>query len=180
MLVPGRITEKKALKKLAIPDFGQMPIEKISAFANAMPYMDREVALKALSQFPEYAAMEKELISVMKNSLELAYQSNKESTELFCNACNRELDYYYKRLESDSIDSEERIRIENRLYDIRQEMDAKDTEVKEYWLKIIQEMATPVKAGLTFALCLLGGVAVSKISSASNTENEDEEEENPD
>lgn len=174
--MPRRITEKKALQKLAIPDFGQMPIEKISAFANAMPYMDREVALKALSEFPEYAAMEKELISVMKDSLELAYQSNKESTELFYNACNRELDYYYKRLESDSVDNEERIRIENRLYDIRQQMDAKDTEIKDYWLKIVQEVAKNVGVGLTFAVGILGGIVLSKVATESNDEETSEGE----
>lgn len=79
MLVPGRITEKKALKKLGISDFGTMPIDKISTFVSFLPYMDKDVALKVIAQFPKYIEFEKELVSSMQHSLEIMCASNQES-----------------------------------------------------------------------------------------------------
>ena len=60
------ISEKKVLKKLGISDFRHMTKDKIVKFANMLPYMDKEVALKALEQFPEYKDMSCQLADTYK------------------------------------------------------------------------------------------------------------------
>ena len=48
------ISEQKVLKKLGISDFRHMTKDKIVTFASMLPYMDPEVAKKALDQFPSF------------------------------------------------------------------------------------------------------------------------------
>lgn len=172
--MPRRITRKQMLKKMDIPNFNYMSVDKVLTFANNLPYMDREVALKALSEFPNFAELGKELISVTKQSLEISKQSIDKSSEEFYTMCNRELDYYYKRLESDQIDQEERLRIEGKLYDIRKEIAEKDTENKEYGFKYFEEIMKYVGGFVTFAGGLLGGAYI--INSITNSDQDDEEE----
>ena len=56
--MPRRITRKQMLKKMDIPNFNYMSVDKVLTFANNLPYIDREVALKALSEFPNFIELD--------------------------------------------------------------------------------------------------------------------------
>ena len=175
MLVPGHITKKQMLKEMKIPNFNYMTIDKMLAFANNIPYMDREVALKALSEFPDFIELEKEFINLMKYNLDQAYKSNQESMAEYYKACSRELDYCYTRLSSESITKEERTRLEEKLVDIRMQMYNKDTENKQHWLSVFKQIAPYVAVGIAGAASILGAVAQLRLPSESDTEDEGED-----
>lgn len=126
-----RITEKKALKKLAIPDFGQMPIEKIPTFVSFLPYMDKDVALKVIAQFPKYMEFEKELLSSMQHSLEIMAASNQENMRAIYAVCTTQIERCNELLKSDNLSEEERKRLEKMILEIIQLMCAKYTENKK-------------------------------------------------
>ena len=48
------ISEQQVLQRLGIQDFRHMTKDKIMRFATMLPYMDPEVAKKALEQFPAF------------------------------------------------------------------------------------------------------------------------------
>lgn len=177
MLIPGHITKKQMLKEMKIPNFNYMTIDKMLTFANNIPYMDRETALKALSEFPNFIELEKEFINLMRYNLDQAYKSNQESMAEYYRTCNRELDYCYSRLNSDSITKEERAKLEERLVDIRMQMYNKDTENKQHWLSIFKEIGPYFAIGIAGAASILGVVSQLRLPSDNS---EDEEENNSD
>ena len=61
------LSEKKVLKKLGIPDFRHMTKDKVMSFATMLPYMDPEVAKKALEQFPSFKDLAGDMVTQYKN-----------------------------------------------------------------------------------------------------------------
>lgn len=179
MLVPGRITEKIALKKLGISDFATMPIDKISTFVSFLPYMDKDVALKVIAQFPKYIEFEKELVSSMQHSLEIMCASNQESMRAIYAVCTTQIDRCNELLKSDNLSEEERKRLEDMILEIIQLMYAKDTENK----KLLNSWVEKAIGGL--ALVALGATAILGVGGKFNPPHDDndtdpEEEEDPD
>ena len=68
------LTEKDVLRTLDIPDFRHLTKEKMMEFASMLPYMDKEVAKKALEHFPNFSnaavSMFKEYSDLAKNALQ--------------------------------------------------------------------------------------------------------------
>lgn len=176
--MPRRITEKKALKKLEISDFGAMPIDKISTFVSFLPYMDKDVALKVIAQFPKYIEFEKELLSSMQHSLEIMCASNQESMRSIYAVCTTQIDRCNELLKSDNISEEERKRLEEMILEIIRLMYEKDTENK----KLLNSWVEKAIGGLVVAA--LGAAAVLGVGGNLNPPHQDNsddpEEENPD
>ena len=177
--MPRRITEKKALKKLEISDFGAMPIDKISTFVSFLPYMDKDVALKVIAQFPKYIEFEKELVSSMQHSLEIMCASNQESMRSIYAVCTTQIDRCNELLKSDNLSEEERKRLEDMILEIIQLMYAKDTENK----KLLNSWVEKAIGGL--ALVTLGAAAILGVGGKfdpphDDNETDPEEEENSD
>lgn len=176
--MPRRITEKKALKKLEISDFGAMPIDKISTFVSFLPYMDKDVALKVIAQFPKYIEFEKELLSSMQHSLEIMCASNQESMRSIYAVCTTQIDRCNELLKSDNISEEERKRLEEMILEIIRLMYEKDTENK----KLLNSWVEKAIGGLVVAA--LGAAAVLGVGGNLNPPHQDNrddpEEEDPD
>lgn len=172
--MPRRITRKQMLKKMDIPNFNYMSVDKVLTFANNLPYMDREVALKALSEFPNFIELEKEFINLMRYNLDQAYKSNQESMAEYYKTCNRELDYCYSRLNSDSITKEEREKLEERLVDIRMQMYNKDTENKQHWLSVFKQIVPYFAVAIAGAASAIGIASQLRLPS-DNSEDEEED-----
>ncbi len=176
--MPRRITEKKALKKLEISDFGAMPIDKISTFVSFLPYMDKDVALKVIAQFPKYIEFEKELLSSMQHSLEIMCASNQESMRSIYAVCTTQIDCCNELLKSDNISEEERKRLEEMILEIIRLMYEKDTENK----KLLNSWVEKAIGGLVVAA--LGATAVLGVGGNLNPPHKDNrddpEEEDPD
>lgn len=178
MLVPGHITEKKALKKLGISDFGTMPIDKISTFVSFLPYMDKDVALKVIAQFPKYIEFEKELLSSMQHSLEITCKSNQENMQAIYVVCTTQIDRCNELLKADNLSEDERKRLEEMILEIIKLMCAKDTENKKL-LNSWVEKALGCMAALGFASLIMLG-AGGKIDPPRQDDSDDPEEEDPD
>lgn len=179
MLVPGRITEKKALKKLGISDFGTMPIDKISTFVSFLPYMDKDVALKVIAQFPKYIEFEKELLSSMQHSLEIMCKSNQENMQAIYVVCTTQIDRCNELLKSDNLSEDERKRLEEMILEIIKLMYAKDTENKKL-LNSWVEKALGCMALVTLGVAAILGVGGKFDPPHDDNETDPEEEENSD
>lgn len=82
------LSEKKVLKKLGIPDFRHMTKDKVMSFATMLPYMDPEVAKKALEQFPSFKDLAGDMVTQYKTIVDKAFEENRISQQAFYDACN--------------------------------------------------------------------------------------------
>ena len=153
-------SEKKVLKKLGISDFRHMTKDKIIKFASMLPYMDPEVAKKALEQFPAFKDLASDLVIQYKAVVERAFEDNKISQQAFYNACNSIIESLQKELEDGNITFEERSRIEDKMIQVANMIGEKDSENKGLILKTVFGAAT----------VLLGIVAVASGMLGSNTQ----------
>ncbi len=167
------MTEKKVLKKLGIPDFKHMTKDKVIKFATMLPYMDPEVAKKALEQFPAFKDLATELVTQYKNAVDKAYESNSKSQDAFYAACNRVIDSLQKELEDDNIDSEERSRIEDKMIDVATMIGEKDSENKGFIMKILAMFVPIAVLFVTSASAILGAN-----SHASSSDEDDKDNKN--
>ena len=81
------LTEQKVLKKLGIPDFRHMTKDKVMKFASMLHKMDREVAIKALEQFPEFANATTEIVAYFKEIVAKGFEENSASQNAFYSMC---------------------------------------------------------------------------------------------
>lgn len=158
------ISEKKALKKLGIPDFRHMTKAKIVEFARMLPYMDRKVALKALEQFPEYKDMSCQLANTYKQILSDILASNNKTVDASISACNKTLDSLAKTLEKDNLPPDVIKCTQEQMIEVANLMREIDKQNKKFLLKI---------AGFgTITIAILGGIGGAIFGANSQIHNE--------
>lgn len=151
------ISEKKVLKKLGISDFRHMTKDKVVKFASMLPYMDPEVAKKALEQFPAFKDLASDLVTQYKGIVDKAIDGNEVSQKAFYDACNSIIQSLQKELDDDDITPDERERIEDKMIKVAQMIGEKDSENKGFLLKCLGIGA--------FVVTIVGGAAAAILGS---------------
>ncbi|BCW74709.1 MULTISPECIES: DUF3106 domain-containing protein [unclassified Arthrobacter] len=152
-------SEDDVKKALNIDSWRNLSKEKLLTFVAEMPQMDKEVAFKAIEQFPHF----KSLVAETLDSLEQRY----ESTQKFSWKSQKKVHDAYKsyrktlnrELERDNLTVEDRFRI---LEMIRESVDreaVKDSEHKAFAIKMVTVAATVGVAAVGAAVAALGGKA---------------------
>ena len=72
------ISEQRVLQRLGIQDFRHMTKDKIMRFATMLPYMEPEVAKKALEQFPAFKDLAGQLVIEYKSIVADTLTDNSE------------------------------------------------------------------------------------------------------
>jgi hypothetical protein len=127
-----QLTEKQVLKKLDIPDFRHMTKAKVMEFASMLPYMNPEVAKKALEQFPEFAKRATEITAQYKEIIEKGFASNDSSVKAFYETCNAIVESLQKELNKENLTFEEKEYIIKQMTEVAKMMGEKDTENKKF------------------------------------------------
>lgn len=150
------MSEKALLRQLDIPDFRHMTKEKVRIFASSLPYMDREVALKALEQFPDFAKLANELVSNLSKMVQTAFSQNASSTQALQQSCNDTLAYCRERLSQPDIPQEERIRLERMMLDVIDMMRQIDADNKRFLSNLVAGAGMLCMGVAAFAGAALG------------------------
>ena len=150
------LKEKKVLKILGIDDFRHMTKDKIVEFASMLPRMDPEVAKKALEQFPEFKDMAIEVVKNLRESLATAMESESNSQDVFYEACNKVIDSLERQLGREDITPDEERNIREDMMRVVEMMYDKDTEHKEFLLKIVKYACASAAVIALAASSLLG------------------------
>ena len=160
------LTEQKVLKKLGISDFRHMTKDKIVKFASMLPYMDPEVAKKALDQFPAFKELVSQLVVEYKAIVEKVLAENTASQDAFYTACNSILESLQRELQSHDLTQEEKDRIENKMLEVAKLIGEKDSANKRFLVKVI--------AIASFAVVGIVGTAASLLGSNSQASGMDD------
>lgn len=131
------ISEQKVLQRLGIQDFRHMTKDKIMRFATMLPYMDPEVAKKALDQFPAFKELAGQLVIEYKNIVSNTLTDNSESQKAFYITCNSILDSLKQEVQRDALSAEERAHLEDKMLQVAIMIAEKDSENKRFLLKLV-------------------------------------------
>ena len=143
-----------------------MTKDKIVKFASMLPYMDPEVAKKALEQFPAFKDLASDLVTQYKGIIDKAIDGNEVSQKAFYDACNSIIQSLQKELEDDGITSEEKDRIEEKMIRVAQMIGEKDPENKGFLLKVLGIGA--------FVVTIVGGAAAAILGSNTQISHKDD------
>lgn len=149
------LTEQKVLRKLNIEDFRHLTKDKVITMASMLDKMDPEVAKKALEQFPEFSNTAKEMLAGYKDTLDKGLESNKESVQLYYDACKSIIESLQKQLDDQNLSFEERKYIIDNMVEVSKMIGEKDSENKKFivTMTVIGTMALGiVTVALTSAL----------------------------
>lgn len=172
-------TEDSVKKALKINSFRELSKDKIMQFASMIPYMDKEVAIAVVNQFPIYAEFVKVIISVYMETANRILEDNKESQMAAIHGYQTILDSLSNKLEESNTE-EERKSITNDMISVADKI----AEIDEKNKKFLNKMVNKILAGVGIAVLAVGaGIGISSsINSKSELPqlNEDDEEDNHD
>lgn len=106
---PKKYVSEDAIKKaLKIDSFRNLSKEKVMQFASMIPYMDKEVALKVIDQFPVYADFGKGAIEQYTKTCDNILEKNKEGQTAVIRGYQTILDALAKKIDKEDLSEEER------------------------------------------------------------------------
>ncbi len=107
--LPQRYVSENAVKRaLKIDTFRNLSREKIMQFASMIPYMDKEVAIAIINQFPTFADFGKTAVSCYMQMCDNILEKNKESQIAVIQSYQTILAALAKKMDTDDITEKER------------------------------------------------------------------------
>lgn len=162
--LPKRYVSEDAVKHaLKIDSFRNLSKDKVMQFASMIPYMDKDVAIAIINQFPVYADFGKAAIEQYTQTCTSILEKNKESQDAVINGYQTILNALSKRLEKENISEEERKSITNDMIAVADKIADADLNNK----KFLDRIGSKFLFG-TLAVVAVVGAAIGINSSFGN------------
>ena len=108
-------SEEAVKKALQIDSFRNLSKEKVMEFTSMIPYMEKEVAMEVIKQFPVYVDFAKTVIEHYTQICETILATNKEEYEKAVDAHQFVLESFSKQLENENLTAEERANLSDKM-----------------------------------------------------------------
>ena len=156
--IPKRYISEDAVKRaLKIDSFRNLSKDRIMQFASMIPYMDREVAIAIINQFPEFADFGKTAISSYMQICDDILKDNKENQTAVIHGYQTILDALSQRMERESITEEDRKSITEDMITVADKIALVDLQNK----KFLDKMGTKILWGVLGVTAIIGaGIGV--------------------
>lgn len=151
-----KLSEKDVLKKLDIQDFRDITKDKVMGFVSILPNMDTEVAKKAIEQFPEFIKFSTEAFKDYRGVLEKTLDANEKSSKDCFNMYEKVLSILEKCSLKEDISFEEKKYYFDKMFEIIQMVEKKDSENKAFYQKVINAGATVLVAIVGIGAAAIG------------------------
>lgn len=155
------ISEEQLLHDLDIPDWRHMNKDKIIEFASSMRYLSPEVAKKAIEQFPNFSKMGNEIVSVLKESLDITNQENSKITNRILDENSKILNILEQRLNKPFISRKERDKLIDAMVYVSNNTVELDKQNKNFLSQGLKVVGTVASLALIIGGSILG-VKISK------------------
>lgn len=163
------LTEQKVLKKLGIPDFRHMTKDKVMKFASMLHKMDREVAIKALEQFPEFANATTEIVAYFKEIVAKGFEENSASQNAFYSMCESINETLKQELKDGELSFDERMVIIDKMMELAKLEAEKDSENKSFIRWMVGVGGIVGSLGILYLANALGGQTNVEADSLDNS-----------
>ena len=156
--LPKRYVSEDAVKRtLKIDSFRNLSKDKIMQFASMIPYMDKEVAIAIINQFPKFADFGKIAISNYMQICDNILKDNKENQASVIHGYQTILDALAKRMEIESTTEEDRKAITEDMITVADKIALADLQNK----KFLDKLGTKVLWGVLGVTAIIGaGIGV--------------------
>lgn len=151
-----KLSEKDVLKKLDIQDFKDITKDKVMGFVSILPNMDTEVAKKAIEQFPEFIKFSTEAFKDYRGVLEKTLNANEESSKACFDMYEKVLSILEKCSLKEDISFEEKKYYFDKMFEIIQMVEKKDSENKAFYQKLLNAGATVLVAIVGIGAAAIG------------------------
>lgn len=152
-----QLSEKQVLKKLDIPDFRHLTKEKAIEMVSMIPHMDKEVAMKALEQYPELVKSSLDMVNTYKEAATKALDSNDESVKARYDALSAMQSLLEVELQRENMTEDERMFVLEQIAKIPELAKEVDRDNKVFLLKVVGVMSTVVAGVVGVTAAALGG-----------------------
>lgn len=168
------VSEEAVKRTLKIDSFRNLSKEKIMEFASMIPYMDKDVALAIINQFPEYVDFGKAAIEQYMQTCGSILEKNNESQIAVIKGYQTILDALSKKLDNENISEIERKAITEDMILVADKIAEADLQNK----KFLDRMGTKAMILLAIALGTIGaGIGIhSAVGKGDFLEDKSEEE----
>lgn len=151
--LPVKYRSEAAVKKaLNIESFRNLSKDKVMQFASMIPYMDKDVALAVINQFPTLAEFGKTAIQSYMQTCDSILAKNNESQASVIKSYQTILDALSKRLEKDDIPEVERKSITDDMISVADKIAQADIQNKVF----LERMGTKVMWVIGIAIAVVG------------------------
>lgn len=157
MRIKRQISEKDLLKLLDIPSFRHMSKDKLVSFVSALPYIDPEVAKKALEQFPDFASTMAEISAHYKNVIDKSLEGSDADTATCLEACALINKSMHRQLENANLTFDERERLIDKQIQVAQMMRSIDENDKHFRIEVIRIATVAFGFAAVLLATALGG-----------------------
>lgn len=126
------VSEEAVKRALKIDSFRNLSKDKIMQFASMIPYMDKEVAISIINQFPAFAEFGKTMISCYMQTCNNILQKGKESQDAVIHGYQTILDALARRMDAEGITEKERIAITQDMIEVANKIGEADLQYKKF------------------------------------------------
>ena len=156
--LPKRYVSETAVKKaLKIDNFRNLSKDKIMQFVSMIPYIDKEVAIAIINQFPEFVDFGKVVITNYNQMCEKILENGKESQKAVIYGYQTILDALSKRMDSEDITEEERKSITDDMITVADKIELANLQYQ----KFLDKMGNKILFGILGVAALIGtGIGV--------------------
>ncbi len=155
------ISEQEVLDKFGWKDFRSMNSKDLIRFVSSLPDMDREVAIKCIEQFPEFAKYGNKIVEILSKSYEHTVKVNKDLADEVIETYRGILETLKKELRKKDLTAEDRHSITEQMVDIADKI-AEIDQNHQHFHELIIKAATAVGMVAIAAAGALIGLKINK------------------
>ena len=149
-------SEEAVKKALKIESFRNLTKDKVMEFTSMIPYMEKEVAMEVIKQFPIYVDFAKTVIEHYTQICETILATNKEEYEKAVDAHQFVLESFSKQLENENLTAEERANLSDKMIAEAEKITELYLQQQKFHERIIKTIGGVVTVTLGVTLTLLG------------------------
>lgn len=152
-------SEQEVLNELKIDSWRHLSKDKFLDFVAAMPNMDKDVVLAAVAQFPNFKDLALGALTTLQAQAEGAHRFNWKSQKRVHQAFAGYRSALQAELDRGQLSTEERFQILGLIREAVEAEGKKDSENKNWLLKVLGGVAAVLLTLGAFAVAVLGGKA---------------------
>lgn len=155
-MVNRLMTEDQVKEYLGIPDFRHASKDVLVKFVSAIPYINKDVAVKIIEQFPEFSMCAQSLVSHYSTVCEAMLQDNGRSEEAAMQGYQTTLDALKELATMQDISIEDRHRFAETMVFVADRMAALDAENKRYHAEMARGLSLVIGIFFLLGSAILG------------------------
>ncbi|MBQ6518504.1 MAG: hypothetical protein IJI14_07285 [Anaerolineaceae bacterium] len=150
------LTADQVKEYLNIPDFRHITKDKLIEFVSTIPDMDKEVAIKAIEQFPEFCNYAKVMVAHYETMCQSILNENGQSAQIVMNGYEQTLKVLAELAKNDDLDPADKRFFAEKMVEVADRMAAFDTSNKSFLAGITKCFTYFAGGSILLGVSLLG------------------------